>query len=225
MCSFLEYNHFMKSKRIYLYLIKLIQENKDNDKFKFPSENKIASMFDSSRATVRSVFSKLKSEKIIYSMQGKGYFINSTEKLNSYAVINSRWMKNQKNITVKTISFEEINDTCDNFSDEYYQIKRIKKVDGLESELVVSKLSKKYFPSIDINESNISISEYIKKHTSYMIRLQCKTTVVKNNYVDNGDEFITRSIYSYYDDNNDKIAESIYYLSLNLFHIEYNKMI
>jgi DNA-binding GntR family transcriptional regulator len=64
---------------IYDYLKNLIKmELKSNDKI--PSENELCKLFNFTRVTIRQGINKLKSEGLIFSKQGSGYFV-SAEKI------------------------------------------------------------------------------------------------------------------------------------------------
>ena len=59
------------------YLTFLIQQNKDNESFLLPSENQLCAKFSASRVSVRKALDHLKQQELIYSVKGKGYFINA----------------------------------------------------------------------------------------------------------------------------------------------------
>lgn len=74
-------------EKIANYLRYLIEENKNSPNYRLPSEQQLQKKFSASRVSVRRAFKKLQGENLIYSMKGKGHFINREAVFdNTYAI-------------------------------------------------------------------------------------------------------------------------------------------
>lgn len=78
------------SNQIKEYLKLLIEQNRHNPNFQFPSENQLAKQFNVSRSPAKKAISELRNEGLIYTIHGKGTFIkplNDTQKKLSFNLI------------------------------------------------------------------------------------------------------------------------------------------
>lgn len=68
-------------KKILRELKSIINENKEINGYKLPSERALATKFNSSRPPIRTAYQKLIEENLVEAVHGKGYFIKNSKKL------------------------------------------------------------------------------------------------------------------------------------------------
>ena len=149
-----------------------IRNNRYKADEKLPSSNELASKYGVSRIIIRNIYEKLKNMGYIYSLQGRGYYVNKKREVIELNLgsesFTSQIEKQGYKLITKNIIFERIpfNEKIYNIlectsKDSIYKIGRLRIINNEACAIHISYLSDKQFPKIYDDGRNIeSITKY-----------------------------------------------------------------
>lgn len=150
-----------KRREIISYIRKYIMEHDLSENDRIPSENCMAEMFATNRNTVRSAFATLKSQGIIYSRKGKGFFVSGRPNPLVYKHENSLGFseilnKGTRNFTSRILSVElrkpserdmdMLKISCD---EQVYYLRQLRTIGGQKLAVCLSVIPEKYVPGLE----------------------------------------------------------------------------
>ncbi|MGN0378253.1 MAG: GntR family transcriptional regulator [Butyrivibrio sp.] len=155
-----------KRREIISYIRKYIREHDLSENDRLPSENALAEMFSTNRNTVRSALSTLKSQGIIYSRKGKGFFVSEQPSPVVYRHENSLGFseilnKGTRNFTSEIISVE-LRSPSDRDMDmlkigrgeQVYYLRQLRTIGGKKLAVCLSVIPEKFVPGLEKHIDN-----------------------------------------------------------------------
>ena len=150
-----------KRREIISYIRKYILEKNLSENDRIPSENRLAEMFSTNRNTVRSALSTLKSQGIIYSCKGKGFFVSKRPNPLVYKHENSLGFseilnKGTRNFTSSILAVElrtpaekEMEILQIGRGEQVYELRQLRTIGGQKFAVCVSVIPHKFVPELE----------------------------------------------------------------------------
>lgn len=159
------------------HLISFMNSGKYEPGDKLPSENELADTFKVPRMTARKAYERLQELGYIYSMQGKGSFVQdrnlriplmlSSDKSFSQKMVELGYDYQSKNICCEPIEFNNnIYEALGVDEDiRVFKIGRLRIIDGKPIALHISYIAESTFPDVEVVGNKItSIFQYFRSH-------------------------------------------------------------
>lgn len=171
-----------KRREIISYIRSYIREHDLSENDKLPSENCLADLFSTNRNTVRSALATLKSQGIIYSRKGKGFFVSGRPNPLVYKHENSLGFseilnKGTRNFTSNILSVELKHPSARDMDmlkikadDMVYYLKQLRTIGGQKLAVCLSVIPAAYVPGLEEHidnykgTNNIFINTYHLPH-------------------------------------------------------------
>lgn len=150
-----------KRREIISYVRKYIIENNLSENDKLPSENQLSNMFSINRNTVRSALATLKSQGIIHSYKGKGFFVSERPNPLVYKHENSLGFseilnKGTRNFTSMILSVDlrepsekEMEILRIGRGEQVYALRQLRTIGGQKFALCLSVIPQKFVPGLE----------------------------------------------------------------------------
>ncbi|MGN0156036.1 MAG: GntR family transcriptional regulator [Lachnospiraceae bacterium] len=174
-----------KRREIISYIRKYIMEHDLTENDKIPSENCLAERFSTNRNTVRSALATLKSQGIIYSCKGKGFFVSGRPNPLVYKHENSLGFseilnKGTKNFTSKVLSVE-LRSPCEKDMDmlkigrgeQVYYLRQLRTIGGQKLAVCLSVIPEKFVPGLEKHMEPYSGTNNIFMNTYHLPHPAC----------------------------------------------------
>lgn len=140
---------------------------------KIPSENELASMFQTSRVTIRKGINNAINRGYLYSNQGKGTFVvdNSNKmeiEIDNLDGLTKKAVKRGKQANTKVLSFQFIQiekylkDIFKGTSDQIFYYERVRYIDDLPIAYEFAYMNPKYIKDISLIDISSSLDTYVE---------------------------------------------------------------
>lgn len=152
-----------KRREIISYIRKYILDNKLVKDDRIPSENRLATQFSTNRNTVRSALATLRSQGVIYSCKGKGFFVSGRpnpfvykqDSLHSFSEIINEKTKNYTSIvlSVDLIAPQERDIELLKLgrNESVYYLRQLRMISGQKFAECLSVIPQKYVPKLELH--------------------------------------------------------------------------